>query len=106
MCYFSAFCGGYESASPLQHLQPASGHDITPQSLLGVTSTQQVENVIELDEGIVIIVCAVLALTLPFFVLFPSPEWPDPLFAQYLLIDNYKHLAARGSGTIRIPKLS
>ena len=66
MYYLSAFYGGYESASPLQHLQPASGHDITPQSLLGATSTQQVENVIELDEGIVIIVCAVLALTLHF----------------------------------------
>jgi len=30
---------------------------------------------------------------------------PDPLFARRLSIDNYKRLAARGSGIVRITKL-
>ena len=33
-------------------------------------------------------------------------SWPDPLFVQRLSIDNYKRLAARGSGIFRIAKLS
>ena len=34
-----------------------------------------------------------------------SLAWPDPLFARRLSIDNYKRLAARGSGIVRIAKL-
>ena len=35
-----------------------------------------------------------------------SLAWPDPLFGRHLSIDNYKRVAARGYGIVRIVKCS